>query len=78
MATPSSKTPTRHELEKLAVEALGEGAKVITYTLRKHQNVAAAEYRPAMAPMVRVECETGDGAYIALAAALRALAEVRK
>lgn len=65
------KTPTKKELQALAVRALGEGAKVSMYG--RKPVVMHAEYRSGMSPSVRVVMNDARRAEAALAAALRAL-----
>lgn len=73
------KTPTKAELTKLAVQALGEGA-----TVEVHKAIfPPARYYAAAKVGVYgdksiIWAKTERAAKIALAAALRALAEVRK
>lgn len=64
------KTPTERELERLAVEALGEGATVDVH-------VHSAHAWDSTSVIARVTVNHPE-AVIALAAALRALAEVRR
>lgn len=66
------KPPTQAELQRLAVRALGEGAKVVRYGRRPV--VLSAEYRSGMSPSIRVIMDDMEEAKHALAAALRALA----
>lgn len=71
------KTPTKKELQQLAVEALGEGAtvQIEEFQWETPPWQAMAEGHTAAHFENR---ETEKAAKIALAAALRALAEVRK
>lgn len=70
------KTPTKRELKRLAVEALGEGATVEIERRSNGFSGIAASHDSADAYLV--DRDSAALAAFALAAALRALAEVRK
>lgn len=72
------KPPTKKELQRLAVEALGEGAVVEVETRSPDDHAARAFGGEAWHPYLGIATDTRHEARIALAAALRALAEVRK
>ena len=67
---------TRAELTKLAVAALGEGARVYQHKDRGTY-YTTAEYRPGMRPRVTVDCNDKAAAMRALAAALQAIVDSR-
>lgn len=69
------KPPTKRELQRLAVEALGEGATVHVEDHR-HSELAWASSRDLSGNQVSVWNARGHGR-VALAAALQALAEVK-
>ena len=74
------KTPTKKELQELAVRALGEGATVRLRNLPELSVVRPAHYAFAETRRYYVgeQGDTPSAAARALAAALAALAEVRK
>lgn len=71
-----TKPPTKKELQALAVRALGEGAGTRVFTTGR--GPCALAWKPRGDEMVRVYDASESTATRALAAALRALAEVKR
>lgn len=77
------KTPTKKQLQELAVRALGEGARVEITRPGRYGHATppcwyAEAWNMATPPAVNLWADSNEAARRGLAAALAALAEVRK